>query len=150
MSKDVARSVLGILEGALEEGDRNLADNPDDFDQFTVRFHEEMKEGILRHVLDPIHAEFPTDVVGPADLVGHKVFFPVDSYANGDERLVEGMVTAVDPRCSANVIIIDPSGTGKHKYVCHWLLCRADHLNIMGRDGASFPDGEQPATLLEG
>jgi hypothetical protein len=148
MSKDVARSVLGILEGALEEGDRNLADNPGDFDKFTVQFHEEMKEGILRHVLDPIHAEFPTDVVGPADLVGHKVFFPLGTYTNGDDMMYEGMVTAVDPRCSTNVIIINPSNTGKNKYTCHWLLCRADHLNIMGRDGASFPSGEQPATLL--
>jgi predicted RNA-binding protein len=130
MSKDIARSLIGILEGALEEGDRNLADNPELFDKFTVQFHEEMKAGITRDVLDPIHAEFPTDVVGPADLVGHKVFFPVEVL--GEEREVEGLVCEVDPKNKAHVIIANPTGTGNLRYSTHWLRCRADHLHIMG------------------
>lgn len=128
MTKDTARSVLGILEGALEEGDRNVAENPEKFDKFTVDFHNEMKTCITRDVLDRIHAEFPTDVVEPADLVGHKVFFPVGD----NDEMIEGMVTEVDPGSTANVVIVDPNATGMRKYVVHWLLCRADHLHIMG------------------
>ena len=59
MNKDTARSVLGILGGALEEGDRNIADNPDTFDKFTIDHHNETKQSIERQVLDPIRDCFP-------------------------------------------------------------------------------------------
>ena len=131
MNKDIARSVIGILEGALEEGDRNVAENPEKFDKFTVDFHNEIKDGITRYVLDPIHAEFPTDVLGPADLVGHKVFFPVED-RHGEEVKIEGLVTGVDPKSKANVRITVADGGNSERYSTHWLLCRADHLNIMG------------------
>jgi hypothetical protein len=130
MTKDTARSLLGIVEGALEEGDRNIADEPDKFDKFTLDFHNEMKASLTRDVLDPIHAEFPTDVVGPVDLIGHKVWFPTGD--DFEKRNVEGLVTARDSHNSAHVIIVDPNHTGKHQYSVHWLLCRADLLRIMG------------------
>jgi hypothetical protein len=130
MSKDTARSVLGILARVLEEGDRNMMDEPEKFDKLTIAFHNEIKANITRDVLDPIHAEFPADVLEPADLIGHKVFFPI--YLREVETTVEGMVTACDSHNPAHVIIVDPHCIGNHSYSVHWLQCRADHLNITG------------------
>jgi len=59
MDPDTARSVLSILEGALSDGDRNLAENPKVFDNFTVNHHNSTKDLIECQVLAPIRAGFP-------------------------------------------------------------------------------------------
>ena len=59
MNPDIARSVLGILEHAMEEGDRTIADESQDFDQLTIDHHNSTKDLIERQVLALIRAGFP-------------------------------------------------------------------------------------------
>ena len=57
MNPDTARSVLGILEHALQEGDAKV--EVEDFDQFTIDHHNSTKDALERQVLGPIRDCFP-------------------------------------------------------------------------------------------
>lgn len=59
MDPDTARSVLGIIEGALARGDQNLEMDAKQYDKSAVEFHERTKEALQRQVLAPIRACFP-------------------------------------------------------------------------------------------
>jgi hypothetical protein len=112
MNPDTARSVLGILEHALAEGDAKL--EVEDFDKFTVNHHKSTKDLIERQVLAPIRAGFPPNVSGPEDLVGWDVRV-LDDGAPSD-----GKVMRRDPKSSAHVIVRQ----GITEWSVHWGLCR--------------------------
>ncbi len=59
MDPDTARSVLGILEHAIAEGDAKVELDKDRFDKSAVEFHERTKDQLERQVLAPIRSCFP-------------------------------------------------------------------------------------------
>ncbi len=59
MTPDTARSVLGIIEGALARGDQNLESDSEQYDKSAVEFHKRTKEQLERQVLAPIRDCFP-------------------------------------------------------------------------------------------
>ena len=114
LNPDTARSVLGILEHALAEGDAKL--EVEDFDKYTIDHHNDTKDSIERQVLAPIRACFPPNVSGPEDLVGYDVRV-LDDGAPGD-----GKVMRRDPNSSAHVIVRQ----GITEWSVHWGLCRVE------------------------
>lgn len=123
MHKDTARSVLAVLEHALNEGDRKIAeshsDETDEWDKRIIAGHNETKKNIEHHVLEPIRRCFPPKVDGPVDLIGWKVEFGSEGLP-GDGYKIEGLVVEVAKNNTAHVVV----RVGIRDYDVHWGLCR--------------------------
>ncbi len=58
MDRDTARSVLGILEHAIAQGDAKVDEDKDQFGKDALEFHERTKDQLERQVLTPIRNGF--------------------------------------------------------------------------------------------
>jgi hypothetical protein len=115
MTPDTARSLLGIVDHAIAEGDRKVADG-EEFSKDAEEFHVCTKDALERQVLGPIRKCFPPHVKGPEDLVGWKVRV-LDDGAPSD-----GEVMRKDPDNTAHVIVRQ----GITEWSVHWGLCRVE------------------------
>ncbi len=116
MDPNTARSVLSIIEHALEEGDHKLELAPGDYDKSAVDFHERTKESLKRQVLDPLRDCFPPNVFGPADLIGWRV----DFHCAPLRATIRGLVTGLDEKNKNNVVVT----SGASEFDVHWGNCR--------------------------
>lgn len=115
MTKDTARSLLGIVEHAIAEGDRRVEDG-EEFDKDALYHHEAFKRAVEVQVLGPIRESFPRHITKPEDLIGLEVTFPAESLG----RDIRGRVTKMHENNTARVIV----QSGASEFGVHWLQCR--------------------------